>query len=178
MHSLQVERVAKALAQRHGLDVCAAGAAGLVHDCAKGLSLSQLRQTARAGGLQVDEEMWASKALMHAPVGAYLARRDYGVTGETALAAVRWHTTGRPGMSALEQVVFLADMIEPGRKAFPGLADITRAAETDLAQAMCLALRGTVAYIRARGQALYAVTQATLDWFEGKYDYHPNEEAR
>jgi len=161
-----VEELARALAARWGADAERASRAGLVHDCAKGLSLAQMKGLALAGGLRPDRGMRDSRALLHAPVGAYLARRDYGVDDPAMLDAIRWHTTGRASMAVLEKIIYLADMIEPGRPAFEGLAVLRAAVWDDLDAAMLLALRGTAEYVKKRRNPLHSDTLEALRWLE------------
>jgi len=161
-----VEKEARALAERWRADVERAACAGLLHDCAKGLPLRRMQELALAGGLRLDKATWDSRALMHAPVGAYLARRDYGVDDPEVLDAIRWHTTGRPGMGALEQIIYLADVIEPGREPFEALPAIRAAVWESLDRAMLLALRDSVAYVQRGRGPLHPDTLAALHWFE------------
>jgi predicted HD superfamily hydrolase involved in NAD metabolism len=163
-----VESVAFDLAAHWGADVKRAARAGLLHDCAKGLSLEALQRLVIEGNLRLDKDVWDSRALLHAPVGAYLARRDHGETDSQVLDAIRWHTTGRPGMSAQEAIIYLADMIEPGRGDLDDLPAIRALAWTDLDAAMRLALRSTVAYIERKRRAVHADTLDALHWYEGK----------
>ena len=99
---------------------------------------------------------------MHAPAGAALARLEYGETDEAVLHAIRWHTTGCAQMSALDKIIYLADMIEPGRKDYPGLEKIRALCEEDLDAALCEALRQSQIYVREKKQRLHPDTQAAL----------------
>ena len=67
-------------------------------------------------------------SLLHAKLGVYYAKHRYEIDDEQILAAIRWHTTGRPEMTLLEKIVFLADYIEPNRKLIPGLTQIRQIA--------------------------------------------------
>ena len=62
----------------------------------------------------------ANPSLLHGPVAAVWAEKELGITDRSILDAIRYHTTGRAGMSRLEMVVYLADLIEPGRR-YPGV---------------------------------------------------------
>jgi len=166
-HSLNVEREARALAAHWRVDAERAARAGLLHDCAKGLSLTRMQELVLAGGLRLDKETWDSRALLHAPVGAYLARLAHGENDPEILEAIRWHTTGRPGMTALEKIIYLADMIEPDRAPCDALPAIRALVWEDLDRAMLLALRGSAAYVRQSRCPLHADTLEALRWFEG-----------
>ena len=75
--------------------------------------------------LSFHHELW------HGPVGAMIARKEFGVTDEDMLNAIRFHTTGRAGMSPLEKLIYIADMIEPGRD-FPGVETLRELAEENI----------------------------------------------
>lgn len=164
-HSLSVERTAIDLARRHGLSVDLASEAGLLHDNAKDMPLAQLRDIAREAKLPLDEELFSSVALLHAPVGALRAERVYGVQEETVLEAIRWHTTGRADMRKLEMVIYLADLVEPEREPYPGWREIGLLARENLEEAMLLALSQSIAYIRQRKKHLHPDTKRAYLYF-------------
>ncbi|MDJ0706156.1 MAG: bis(5'-nucleosyl)-tetraphosphatase (symmetrical) YqeK [Leptolyngbyaceae cyanobacterium MO_188.B28] len=114
-HILRVEQMAIALAQHHDVEPELAAQAGLMHDLAKCFKPKQLLKMAKAEGLALDPVDEAAPHLLHAEVGAIVARDTFGVDNTPVLDAIRNHTLGRPGMSNLSCVVFLADCLEPGR---------------------------------------------------------------
>ncbi len=69
-------------------------------------------------------------------------------------------------MSILEQVIYLADMIEPGRKDFDGLRAIRDAAQHSLGKAMRLSLLDTIAYVKEGNKGIHPATLQALRWFE------------
>lgn len=164
-HSLGVEATAFFMARRFKVDALRAQRAGRLHDCAKRCTLEEMRALVAASGEGMDSQMASSRALLHAPAGAALARQAYGETDEAVLRAIRWHTTGCVGMTELDKVIYLADMIEPGRKPYPGLEEIRALCQTDLDAAMRAALGQSIAHIRAKGQEPHPDTQAALDDF-------------
>ena len=133
-HSLAVAESAKALALRYGADAEKAEIAGLLHDCMKDTSAEKQRCIiAEAGGRLTDCEN-ANENLLHAIAGeAYL--RQQILTDEDMLRAVRYHTTGRAGMSRLEQVVYLADFISADRD-YPDVETVRSLAQESLEGAM------------------------------------------
>lgn len=169
-HSLRVEAEALVMAARWGVEAELAVRAALLHDCAKGFDLPTLQRCVLEGELRVDKQMWDSRALLHAPVGAYVARRDYGEQDARVLDAIRWHTTGRANMSALEKIIYLADMIEPGRAMFAELPAIRAATRVDLDEAMRLALGSTVAYIKGKRRPVHGDTVEALRWYQAQLD--------
>ncbi len=165
-HTLGVERCAREMAQRFGEDEEKAALAGLLHDCAKCMTLSQMQKA--AGGEIADPLMRESKALLHALAGRCVAKNVYGVQDEDVLNAIRWHTTGHAGMTKLEKIVYLADMIEPNRKAYPGVEALRVLCRHDLDLAMHQALRMSRDHVDAQGKALHPDTLAALEDYEAE----------
>ena len=114
-HILRVEKTAVELAAIYDLDRQAAATAGLMHDLAKCFKPQILLDMARQEGLVLDEILSANPHLLHADVGAIVARDTFGVENQQVLEAIASHTLGSSDMSPLSCVVFLADSLEPGR---------------------------------------------------------------
>lgn len=163
-HTIGVEKTARRMASLFGEDEEKAALAGLLHDCAKCMPLSQMIKAAK--DVPLDEEMLSSKALMHAVAGMCVAKGTYGVNDEDVLRAIRWHTTGHAGMTNLEKIVYLADMVEPGRKAYLGLEELRKLCGTDLDAAMHMALRMSLEHVLAQGKTLHPDTLAALSDYE------------
>ncbi len=135
LHSLNVLRYALFLAIRHGVCPEKAGLAAILHDCAKNLPLKEQRELAAA----YHEADLSAEKLVHGPAGAQLAKIRFNITDPAVLDAICYHSTGRAGMTRLDQIIFLADKIEPARE-FADLDQIRQAALTDLDQASLLCL--------------------------------------
>ena len=163
-HTLGVEQTARELARVFGEDEEKAALAGLLHDCAKCMPLSQMIKAARHA--DVDPVMKESKALMHAVAGRCVAQDVYGVQDEDVLAAIRWHTTGHAGMTRLEKIIYLADVIEPNRKPYPGLEALRAQCMQDLDGAMHTALRMSLEHVKEQGKMLHPDTLAALAMYE------------
>lgn len=163
-HTLGVEQTARQMARVFGEDEEKAALAGLLHDCAKCMPLSQMIKAARRA--DVDPVMKESKALMHAVAGRCVAQDVYGVQDEDVLGAIRWHTTGRAGMTRLEKIIYLADVIEPNRKPYPGLEDLRALCMQDLDGAMHAALCQSLEHVREQGKPLHPDTLAALADYE------------
>ena len=157
VHSLGVAAEARRLAALHGADVPRAWLAGLLHDCAKGIPTD--RQVAECDrlGVPLDPDTRALPQVVHGFLGERLARTDYGVEDAAVLRAIRLHTVGGAGMTALDKVVFLADGTEPGRH-YPGVEDVRAAADRGLDEAIRLFLDGQFAYLASRGGAVHPAT--------------------
>ena len=163
-HTLGVAETAKKMARRFGEDEQRAELAGLLHDCAKCMTLEQMQKAAK--GETVDEVMRESKALMHAVAGMCVARDVYGVTDPKVLSAIRWHTTGHAGMTNLEKIIYLADVIEPNRKPFPGIEPLRALSKKNLDEAMYYALKMSLEHIQEQGKTLHEDTMAALLEYE------------
>lgn len=114
-HMYGVAYEAMRLADKWGESAESAYIAGMVHDCAKELGNDETFKLLREFGFEITEEFRACPPLLHAPLGAYIAERDFGIDDRDILNAVRYHTTGRPNMSLLEKIIYVSDFIEPSR---------------------------------------------------------------
>jgi len=156
-HSLGVAETAVALAKRLGGDVFKARLAGLLHDCARDLPASRLLIMAETFGIPITDIEAAEPVLLHAPVGARLADIKFGVDDREIFQAIKCHTTGGPGMSLLDQVIYLADFIEPGRK-YPGVEKLRDIAEKDFEAAVVAAFDQTLNYLIAKNGLIHQDT--------------------
>ncbi len=166
-HTLGVAYTAAALAMAHGEDMEKAMTAGLLHDCAKSMHGSELVAICEKAHLNVTAvERGNPTALLHAKAGAYLAERKYGVSNMDILNAIRYHTTGRPDMSRLEKILYIADYIEPGRKQLAELEMIRRLAFQDLDWTMEKILANTLAYLRTTDNQVDDMTSRTYEYYK------------
>ncbi len=166
VHSLLVAHTARKLARIHGVNEDRAALAGLLHDCAKCLPLSTMQHIARENRLLLDKETLQSGNLLHGPVGAVVAEKEYGVTDPIILSSIRCHTTGKVGMLPLDMIVYLSDKIEPSRRSYPVLEEVRELAEKDLAAAMLHSLKSTLDYVRSQNTEPHPLTQKVADWLE------------
>lgn len=165
IHTLGVEFTAAALAMKHGAPLREAQAAGLLHDCAKCLTDEKQLSICEKHGLAVTEVERRNPYLLHGRVGAFLAKSKYGITDEDVLNAITWHTTGRPGMSLLEKIVFVADYIEPGRKNAPHLEEVRKLAFENLDEALIQILKNTLEYLQEGGREIDPLTKQTYNYY-------------
>ena len=131
-HSLGTADCARELAGKFGLDKEKAYIAGLLHDCAKCFSTDKLLEIIK-NNLQVEESEMLNYKTLHAPVSAYYAQKEFGVTDKEILSAIRWHTLGQIEMSEFEKIIFLADRIIHNTSFYH-----TRIRKTALYQRICL----------------------------------------
>ena len=161
-HTLGVVKSAVHLASIHGLPIQKAALAALLHDIAKGMPQPELAQIAEHYQLVDPENTLMIGAVLHGPVGAWLAQRQFAVTDEEILNAIRFHTTGRENMTLFEMAVFVADAIEEGREDYPELKKIRWLAEKSLPAAVLCSIEGTKRYIsQADGREMDASSLKT-----------------
>ena len=104
--------------------------------------------------------------MLHAKLGAYLAEKKYDVTEAEVLSAIRWHTTGKPGMSLLEKIIYIADYIEPRRDKAPHLKAVRQMAFQDLDRALLMILEDTVQYLDASAGDTDDMTRKTYEYYK------------
>lgn len=152
-HTLGVMETAIWLAEKYGADVKKAELAAIFHDYAKFRPKDEmiriiLEQNMPADLLDYNGELW------HAPVGAYLVEKEAGITDHEILDAIRYHTSGRIGMTLLDKIIYLADYIEPGRH-FPGVEEVRELAKQNLDQALIQSVKNTINFLMKRNQTVY-----------------------
>lgn len=155
-----IERVAKlsaSLARTWKTNEDVAIVVGLLHDCARDMTVDELKEQAAAFRIPITDIEKRAPVLLHGPVGAALIESQLGVGDHHILDAVRFHTTGRSGMSIVEKILFVADYAEPGRD-FPGVERVRSLMHVDLDGAIRAALDQTVAYLVTRGRLLHPLT--------------------
>jgi predicted HD superfamily hydrolase involved in NAD metabolism len=163
-HILGVEAMSIELAQIHHLDVEKAALAGLMHDLAKYFKPQRLLDMAQAEGWELDEVDFANPHLLHADVGAIVARDEFLVTDGEVLAAIADHTLGRPGMSPLSCAVFLADSLEVGRGDDEVLEILRGESRRDLVRAVWLTCDYGLQHLITARKQIHPRTIRTRNW--------------
>ena len=156
-HSLGVAKLAKELAGMYGEDEEKAYVAGILHDCAKNIPFESAIELCESFGIVLDDIEKKNPALIHAPLGAEVAKRDFGLNDEDAYNAIKYHTIGRVGMSNLEKIVYVADMAEENRN-YAGVDEVREALNRSLDDGVLTALRFTVRYNMDRFKLLHPET--------------------
>lgn len=166
LHILGVQYTSASLAMRYGADMDKASMAGLLHDCAKHMTADKLIKTCERHNIPITAAEEKSPYLLHAKVGAYLASEKYGVSDEEILAAICCHTTGKPAMTLLEKIVFVADYIEPSRNQAPNLEKLRKKSFENIDEAVYLILKQTLAYLYKKKQAVDEQTEITFNYYK------------
>lgn len=167
-HTLGVMYTSAALAMRHGVDLEQALVAGLLHDCAKCYSDEKKFELCEKYGIVLTEVERQNTALIHAKLGAVLAREKYEVDSEDVCQAIATHTTGAPAMKPLQQIVFIADYIEPHRDRARHLDEIRYTAFQDLDRACEMILTDTLNYLSDSPNTVDPMTQETYEYYHQK----------
>lgn len=162
-HVRGTEREAVRLAERWGADPGDAAEAAILHDITKKLDRAQQLILCRKYGIMVDTAETESEKLLHAVTGAAVARDEFGVP-EAIYGAIRWHTTGRPAMTLLEKVIYLADYIEPTRH-FEGVEPLRALAYEDIDSAMALGLDMCLNDLARSGTKPHGATAAARTYY-------------
>lgn len=144
------------LARRYGADPVKADLAALLHDLVKFWPVERQEAVIRENGLNA-ELLDHDKQLLHAEVAAFISQRDYGVDDPEVLDAIRYHTSGRVGMTQMDKIVCLADYIEPGRE-FPGVERIRELAEVSLEEALLAGFDSTISFLLEKKKAIFPLT--------------------
>ena len=166
IHTLGVQYTSTCLAMRYGLDLNKAEIAGLLHDCAKQLPESEMIAICEDHGVAISDFEYKHPFLLHGKAGACIAEKEYDIHDEDILNAIRFHTTGRPKMTLLEEIVFVADYIEPGRKNAENLDMLRQMAFTDLQQTVLIILEQTLEYLNKTDASVDQSTVVTRDYYK------------
>lgn len=168
-HTIGVAYTAISMAMRYNPDtehsdfIRKAEIAGLLHDCAKCMDNDKKLEICDKNNIPYSSFEAEHPYLLHGKVGAYIARTKFDIDDDDILQAITWHTTGRPEMSLLEKIIFIADYIEPSRRPIPELNEIRQLAFIDIDKALEKILSNTLKYLEAKGNTIDTMTQTTYN---------------
>ena len=165
-HTLGVEYTAACLAMRYGEDLKKARIAALLHDCAKCIPAREQLRQCRTIGLPVSPVEEANPDLLHARLGAWYAREHYGIEDQEILSAIDCHTTGKPDMTLLEKIIYVADYMEPNRNKASNLDQVRKEAFLDLDRCLLTILQSTVDYLNSRDMVIDTMTEETCRYYK------------
>ncbi|WP_048600362.1 bis(5'-nucleosyl)-tetraphosphatase (symmetrical) YqeK [Rubeoparvulum massiliense] len=163
-HTLGVRDTAVQLAQRFRISSGQAAIAGILHDYCKYWSRERMEAVILSSTTTPQSILDEPLALWHSHVAADILPEECGIEDEEVLQAIRYHTTGHPGMTPLEMVIFLADYIEPGRD-FDGVEKIRQIAEVNLENAVLAALKNTLLYLLKKNQQIHPETLLAYNYY-------------
>lgn len=167
-HTLGVAYTAGAMAMAYEIEPYRAVLAGLLHDCAKCIDDEEKIDLCKKYKLPISEYEYQHPYLLHAKLGAELARREYNVSDEEIYWSIYYHTTGTEDMSMLQKIIYISDFIEPGRKPFSELKEIRACAFSDIDLCMAKILESSISFLQKKG--LNSIEKNTLI----AYQYYKN----
>lgn len=163
-HSIGVMNTAVEMARKYGADEHKAAIAGLLHDCAKNYSAEEMFALCREYGIELDDIMRKATGLIHGLLGAEVAKREYGVDDEDIYDAIYYHTVGKPNMSLLTEIIYIADGIEPLRH-YDGVDMIRHLVDENLDRALVLQIDYTIKSVLSKGGLLHTNTVDTRNYY-------------
>ncbi|MGN0155568.1 MAG: bis(5'-nucleosyl)-tetraphosphatase (symmetrical) YqeK [Lachnospiraceae bacterium] len=164
-HSIGVEYTAGTMAFMYGVDYEKALIAGLLHDCAKYVPNDKKITKCEKRKIPISDCEYKNPELLHAKLSAVYAKEKYGVDDKEILSAITYHTTGKPAMTTLEKIIYIADFIEPNRNVLPEMDMIRKEAYSDLDQCLLHILHNSMHYLCKKGSVLDPITQETYEYY-------------
>ena len=161
-HVLGTEQEAVRLTRRYGGDETQARIAALLHDCTKKLEMPEQLALCKRYDIALDELEKKALKLLHSKTGAAIARDVFGVE-DAVYDAIWYHTTGKPDMTLLEKIIYLADYIEPSRD-FPGVEELRQAVYEDLDHGLLMGLSMTIQEMEEMGNPVHHLTRDARDF--------------
>ena len=154
-HSMNVSQCVVKLSEIYGYDMEKAKLAGLIHDCAKYFNDDQVEDSIKKFNIELDSLEENNISLSHSVIGSYVIQEIFNIKDEDIINAVRYHTTGRENMTILEKIIYMADLIEEGRK-FP-LVD-------KLDEALLLSFNNTIKFVMDNNQLIHPITVSARNY--------------
>ena len=161
-HTKNVKKMAVKLAKRWGANPEKAAMAAILHDSAKELPKQELLQIFADNAIIAENAPARPLPVWHGIAAAILAETQWGITDPEILSAIRCHTTGKPGMSKLDKIIYLADMTSAERD-WPGVEKLRKLELKNLDAAMLAALKQTNDFVLSQGKPLDPMSKAAYE---------------
>ena len=170
-HTLGVAKTAQLMACLYGYNPDKAYLAGLLHDCAKNIPNKEKIKLCKNNNIELTSIELDNPSLIHAKAGTVVAHDDYKIDDVDILDAIASHTTGKPGMTLLQMIIFIADYIEPGRPLREGLNEIRAMAmnyteEYALEKTIVLIIENTLSYLKDSAKLIDPTTTDTFNYYK------------
>ena len=162
-HTKNVKKMAVKLAKRWGADPEKAAMAAILHDSAKELPKQELLQIFADNAIIAENAPARPSPVWHGIAAAILAETQWGITDPEILSAIRCHTTGKPDMSLLDKILYLADMTSAERD-WPGVEELRELEMQDLDRALCDALKRSIDFVEEKGGMLDPESVAAYEY--------------
>jgi nicotinate-nucleotide adenylyltransferase len=163
-HSMAVAKCSAELAEKNGADAHKAYTAGLIHDICKEQKKEEQRELLIKSGYGDKFGLLESPSLWHGFAGAYFCEKELHIDDSEILEAVRWHTTGRPAMSALEKCVFVGDAVSTDRR-YSDIERLRELAYTDLDACIPELCKSTMSAIFHKNLKLSILSVDTYNYY-------------
>ena len=163
-HSLNVAEECRKLALKYGEDPDKAYFAGLLHDICKELPDDEQKSLVVESGFAVCREELETRSLWHGIAGAYFVKKEFGVEDIDILNAIRFHTVGRAGMSRLEEIVYMGDLISAERD-YKDVDKMRKLAYNNLNEAMLEAFVFQIKAVVKKGGLIPACTAEGYNFY-------------
>ena len=156
-HSVSVEKECRLLAHRYGADDCACCIAGLLHDVTRGLSLDEQLTLVNRYDIITDDFQRSSANLLHAVTAPAAVQELFSINDADILDAIRYHTTGKPDMSLISKIIFIADFCEPTRQ-YSFSHEVRKLAHESIDKAVATALDLTITHLHEKNVPIHEDT--------------------
>lgn len=165
-HTLGVADTCACIAMCYGYDMEKSYIAGLLHDCAKCIPDEQKIRECQENNIEITDIEMKSPYLLHSKLGAFYAKTIYGIEDSDICSAIKYHTIGRPAMTMLEKIVFVADYIEPYRNKASNLDYIRKLTFSDIDEAVLKILTDTLDYLKNKNASIDSQTFDTYNYYK------------
>ena len=162
-HTKNVKKMAVKLAKRWGADPEKAAMAAILHDSAKEMPKQELLQIFADNAIMAESAPQRPSPVWHGIAAAILAETQWGITDPEILSAIRCHTTGKPDMSKLDKILYLADMTSAERD-WPGVEELRALEMEDLDRALCDALKRSIDFVEEKNGTLDPESVAAYEY--------------
>ncbi len=163
-HTMGVMYTASALAMQEGISIEDAMYAGLLHDCGKIKNTDKQYKMCKKYDIQLNDIEKENPSLIHAKLGAYLAKTHYGIENDNIINAIWYHTTGKPNMNTLEKIIYVSDYIEPHRE-LPAVDEIRKLAFQNLDEALYQILKLSIEHLENSNKLIDNMTVKTYEYY-------------
>lgn len=154
VHSVNVSKEARKLAKIYGSDAEKAAIAGILHDITKEMPVEEQLKIITDSGIILDNVQKNAPKLWHGISGSIYIKENLDINDADILNAIRYHTTGRAGMSLLEKIIFVADFTSQERT-YKGVSTMRKKSRKTLDEAMLYGFKFTFSDLSKRELAIH-----------------------
>lgn len=159
-HSVGVSETALRLAERYGHQDPMLEIAALLHDCGRMVPDLEIVEFAQRRHIPISPDIaMAGERLYHSEVGVYVAKTHFLIEHPTVTEAIRYHTTGKPGLSDSSKIIYIADVIEPSRS-FKEVNGIREQADKGLCVGLKAACQRKLQFVLQSGDFIHPLSIA------------------